>query len=245
MNYYEVAPTRIIRSGQDSFTYFSEYTYSVGQLVQIPVGKKVLEGIILQVVQKPPYETKSIIKTLEDTTLPKSLVRLSLWLAEYYRTPLATVLQTVLPRGLTVKRREKDTVTGAPIRARTPIVLNGEQQAAVEKITAVPPATVILQGVTGSGKTEVYKEVARRTLAAGKSVIVLVPEISLTSQVVDEFAQEFPNTIVTHSHMTEAERHTAWRRALTATEPVVVVGPRSALFMPVLNLGFIAVDEAH
>ena len=245
MNYYEVAPTRIIRSGQDSFTYFSEYTYSVGQLVQIPVGKKVLEGIILQVVQKPPYETKSIIKTLEDTTLPKSLVRLSLWLAEYYRTPLATVLQTVLPRGLTVKRREKDTVTGAPIRARTPIVLNGEQQAAVEKITAVPPATVILQGVTGSGKTEVYKEVARRTLAAGKSVIVLVPEISLTSQVVDEFAQEFSNTIVTHSHMTEAERHTAWRRALTAPEPVVVVGPRSALFMPVPHLGFIAVDEAH
>ncbi len=245
MKYYEVAPTKIIRAGHDKFTYCSEYTYSAGQLVHIPVGKKIREGMVLQEVQKPPYETKSIIETLEDAPLPKSLVRLSLWLAEYYRTPLATVLQTVLPRGLSVKRRKKNTARGAPIRTRTPIVLNGEQRAAVEKITTSPPATVILQGVTGSGKTEVYKKVARRTLAAGRSVIVLVPEISLTSQLVDEFAQEFSNTIVTHSHMTEAERHTAWRRALTAPEPVVVVGPRSALFMPVPNLGFIAVDEAH
>ena len=203
-----------------------------------------LEGLVVQEVQKPPYETKPIAETIEATPLPESVVQLSVWLAEYYRTPLATVLQTVLPRGLGVKRREKSAKTTTPIRTRTPIVLNKEQQSAVENILH-SPVTTILQGVTGSGKTEVYKEIARRTLAANKSVIILVPEISLTSQLVDEFAQEFPNTIVTHSHMTEAERHIAWKHALTATEPVVVVGPRSALFMPVPDLGFIAVDEAH
>ena len=203
-----------------------------------------LEGLVVQEVQKPPYETKPIAETIEATPLPESVVQHSVWLAEYYRTPLATVLQTVLPRGLGVKRREKSAKTTTPIRTRTPIVLNKEQQSAVENILH-SPVTTILQGVTGSGKTEVYKEIARRTLAANKSVIILVPEISLTSQLVDEFAQEFPNTIVTHSHMTEAERHIAWKHALTATEPVVVVGPRSALFMPVPDLGFIAVDEAH
>ena len=244
MKFYEVAPTRIVRAGQDRFTYSSEHTRSTGQLVKIPVGKKMLEGLVVQELQKPPYETKPIAETIEATPLPESVVQLSVWLAEYYRTPLATVLQTVLPRGLGVKRREKSAKTTTPIRTRTPIVLNKEQQSAVENILH-SPVTTILQGVTGSGKTEVYKEIARRTLAANKSVIILVPEISLTSQLVDEFAQEFPNTIVTHSHMTEAERHIAWKHALTATEPVVVVGPRSALFMPVPDLGFIAVDEAH
>jgi primosomal protein N' (replication factor Y) len=105
--------------------------------------------------------------------------------------------------------------------------------------------TTLLQGVTGSGKTEVYKEIARRTLADDKSTIVLVPEISLTSQVVDEFTHEFPNVLVTHSHMTEAERHVAWKKVLTATSPLIIIGPRSALFMPVQKLGAIVVDEAH
>lgn len=245
MRFYEVAPTRIVRAGQDRFTYSSEYTRPAGQLVKIPVGKKVLEGLVLQEVQNPPYETKPIAETIEATPLPDSLIQLSVWLADYYRTPLATVLQTVLPRGLTVKRREKTSAPSTGIRTRTPIVLNNEQQTAVEKISTSPPVTTILQGVTGSGKTEVYKEIARRTLAENKSVIILVPEISLTSQLVDEFAHEFPNTIVTHSHMTEAERHTTWKRALESAEPLVVVGPRSALFMPVPRLGFIAVDEAH
>src|SRR5690606_29055944 len=71
------------------------------------------------------------------------------------------------------------------------------------------------------------------------------PEISLTSQIVDEFHHEFPDVLVTHSHMTEAERHLAWRKALTSEVPMVAIGPRSALFMPVPNLGAIVVDEAH
>jgi primosomal protein N' (replication factor Y) len=74
---------------------------------------------------------------------------------------------------------------------------------------------------------------------------VLVPEISLTSQIIDEFAGEFPNVLVTHSHMTEAERHIAWRKALESDVPLVAIGPRSALFMPVPHLGAIVVDEAH
>lgn len=245
MWFYEVAPTKIVRAESSVFTYHATEQLSIGQLVTIPVGKQTLNGLIMKEVPKPPYETKAINSITETTPLPTPLTELSLWMSQYYRTPLATVLQTVLPRGLTTKRREKIVAPHLASRNRTTIVLNKDQVAAVNTIVGTPSGTVLLQGVTGSGKTEVYKELARRTLAEGRSTIVLVPEISLTSQVVDEFIHEFPNVLVTHSHMTEAERHVAWKKALTSQEPLVVIGPRSALFMPVPNLGAIVVDEAH
>lgn len=245
MKFYEVAPTKIVRAGAGVFTYQSPETLSIGTLVTIPVGKQTLNGVVVRGVEKPAYDTKAIASVIEARPLPASLIELSLWLAEYYRTPLATVLQTVLPQGLTKKRREKATSPRENSRNRTQIVFNDDQLAALNTIEEHPTGTILLQGVTGSGKTEIYKELARRTLAEGKSSIVLVPEISLTSQIVDEFTHEFSNIIVTHSHMTEAERHLAWKKALHANEPVVVIGPRSALFMPVPTLGLIVVDEAH
>lgn len=247
MKFYEVAPTRIVRSGAAVFTYHSKDALTVGQLVMIPVGKQLLTGLVIREVAQPTYDTKTVGDIIDPTPVPSGVIALALWMSDYYATPLATVLQTILPRGLTVKRRK--TVPAAPVslRNRTQIVLNDDQSAAVNTIMDVPHGTVLLQGVTGSGKTEVYKEIARRTLAEQKSVIVLVPEISLTSQLVSEFTQEFPRVLVTHSHMSEAERHVAWLAALHASahEPLVVIGPRSALFMPVPQLGLIVVDEAH
>ena len=245
MWFYEVAPTKIVRSGVSAFTYHANEQLPVGQLVTIPVGKQTLNGVILKEVPKPTYETKEISSITEAQPLPMSLIELSLWLSEYYRTPLATVLQTMLPRGLTTKRRDKELKVHQSSRTRTQIVLNEDQAKAVNTIMSLNAGTVLLQGVTGSGKTEVYKELARQTLASGRSTIVLVPEISLTSQVVDEFTHEFPDVLVTHSHMTEAERHVAWKTALNSKVPLVVIGPRSALFMPVPSLGAIVVDEAH
>lgn len=245
MWFYEVAPTKIVRSGVAAFTYHASEKLSIGQLVTIPIGKQTLNGLILKEVSKPSYETKEITSLIEPIPLPIPLIELSLWLSDYYRTPFATVLQTVLPRGLTTKRREKPTKPHESSRDRTQIVFNEDQTKALNTIMDTPSGTILLQGVTGSGKTEIYKELARRTLADQKSVIVLVPEISLTSQVVDEFTHSFSNVLVTHSHMTEAERHIAWKKALTATEPLVVIGPRSALFMPVPHLGAIIIDEAH
>jgi len=245
MWFYEVAPTKIVRSNANTFTYHSNQQLSVGYLVLIPVGKQQLTGLVIKPVSKPAYETKPIDGVIETTALPQSLVELSLWLADYYHTPLATVLQTVLRRGLTKKRRSKEVQPHVSTRNRTTIVLNDDQTEAVKKIMAQPSGTTLLQGVTGSGKTEVYKEITRRTIADCKSVIILVPEIGLTSQVVDEFIHEFNHTIVTHSHMTEAERHLAWQKVLHASEPTVIIGPRSALFMPAYQLGAILVDEAH
>ena len=243
--YYEVAPLRIIRAGSSSFTYASSEPVAVGCIVTIEVGKKKLVGLVMSSTTQPTYATKDISSVIETTPLPSGLIQLAIWLAAYYTTPLATVLQTVLPRGLDKTRRVRPAQSHTSKRDRTTIVFNKDQERAVTEIMDSNDGTVILQGVTGSGKTEVYKEIARRMVQDGKSAIILVPEISLTSQIVSEFLHEFPGVVVTHSHMTEADRHAVWKLVLTATTPQIVIGPRSALFMPVPKLGAVIIDEAH
>lgn len=245
MHYYEVAPLRIIRPNSPTFTYEFARKLSAGQVVAIPVGKSIVTGIIMQVVTKPSYETKVITDVSELLPIPKALVHVSSWMATYYATHLATVLQTVLPRGLTKKRRGAYKNAVAPARNRTNFVFNRVQLSALEELEAASPGTVLLHGVTGSGKTTVYIEYAKRQIAKGKSVIVLVPEIALTPQLVSEFQHHFTNIILTHSRQTEAERHLAWLEALQSTTPRIVIGPRSALFMPLASIGAIIIDEAH
>jgi primosomal protein N' (replication factor Y) (superfamily II helicase) len=104
---------------------------------------------------------------------------------------------------------------------------------------------ILLHGVTGSGKTEIYLRAVKETLEVGKRAMVLVPEISLTPQAVKRFLSRFPDQVgVIHSQLSEGERYDTWRRVRNG-ELSVIVGPRSALFMPVENLGLIVVDECH
>lgn len=127
--------------------------------------------------------------------------------------------------------------------------LNGEQAAALGKITGgIDSQTlkvVLLHGVTGSGKTEVYLQALSHALARGKGAIVLVPEIALTPQTVERFRGRFGEGLaVLHSHLSDGERHDEWHRVKRG-EARVVVGARSALFAPVKELGLIVVDEEH
>lgn len=245
MYYYEVAPNQIVRAGSAAFTYSSDALLSVGQLVIIEVGKKALTGVVLRKTNQPSFAVKPVTSLIETSPLPDPLVKLALWLSDYYVTPLATTLQTLLPRGLTKARRSRPDIPRETTRDRTTIVFTSEQQQALATIESMSPGTALLHGVTGSGKTSVYVELAKRALARGESAIILVPEIALTSQLVDEFSHHFSDIILTHSRQTEAERHLAWRQALTSTIPQVIIGPRSALFLPVAKVGLIVIDEAH
>ncbi len=246
MNYYEIAPNKIVRNNANHFTYSSEVKLAIGQIVSIPVGKKNMIGVVVKKTEKPSYEVKSINQIIEKNPIPNELLSLVVWISEYYCTHLATCLQLIIPAGIDKKRRViKNRNNTSEIRERTKILLNTDQQDAVSKILDSNGKTVILHGITGSGKTKVYIESAKKTIDSGRSVVVLVPEISLTTQIVDEFSSEFKNVIVTHSKQTEATRHHQWKLALNSSEPVVVIGPRSALFMPLDNLGLIVVDEFH
>ena len=245
MHYYEVAPNQIVRADSDSFTYSSDTILKIGQVVLIEIGKKQMVGVVLHEIPKPAYPVKSVISTIEQVPLPTQLIDLAKWLSKYYITPLATVMQAILPSGIRKNRRTQTSIPLIIKRDRTNIVFNKGQSAALEILKKYDSGTFLLQGITGSGKTELYIEIAKNAIANNKSVIILVPEIALTSQLIAEFSNHFNNLIVTHSKMTEAARHIAWTEALNSASPRVVIGPRSALFSPLQNIGAIIIDESH
>ena len=245
MKYYEVSPVGIVRQDSVSFIYTSDSPLTIGTIVEIEVGKKRMIGIVIAPSIKPSYPTKSISRVLIDTPLPTALVSLAQWMSVYYGTHLGIVWSTILPRGITKKRRPRPVETRKKLRDRTHFVLNESQLSALKEITNMSPGSAILHGVTGSGKTAVYIEAARATLDQGKSVIVLTPEIGLTPQLIDDFTAHFNTILTTHSRQTEAERHLTWQAALDATSPHIAIGPRSALFLPLKEVGLIIIDEAH
>lgn len=245
MHYYEVAPTAIVRTTADTFTYGSDDELAIGSIVTVPLGKKILVGVIVSQVKKPDYAIKMIESVVDNEPLPQPLLSTLRWISNYYSTHMATVLQTALPRGLTKKRRDNQKITPVHKRNRTKNVFTTDQSRAISAIDESVPGTILLHGVTGAGKTLVYIESVRKVLESGSSAIVLVPEIALTSQLVAEFALHFDNILLTHSRQTEAERHRTWQQALRAKKPQVVIGPRSALFMPLQQVGLIIIDECH
>jgi primosomal protein N' (replication factor Y) len=145
----------------------------------------------------------------------------------------------------------RDPLEGRAFRPTEPLPLTPDQQAAWEPIQAAlfgespEPAPFLLHGVTGSGKTEIYLQAVAEVLSQGRKAIVLVPEISLTPQTVARFAGRFPGRVtVFHSDLTDGERYDVWRQARAGLVDVVV-GPRSALFLPLTPLGVIVLDEEH
>ena len=245
MHFYLVAPTTRVHT-EGLFTYSSVNTIPIGTVVLIEIGKKQSIGVVLKKVTKPEFKTKEIVRILEEKPLPRPLLGLASWLERYYASPIPSVWQTILPSGMQKKRRDSSVETPHFVRKRSKITLTAAQQKAIESLSKDTSSTSLLQGVTGSGKTAIYIELAKKTVQKDKkSVIILVPEIALTSQLISEFEQHFSDILLSHSGMSEAQRHITWQKALNATSPQLIIGPRSALFLPASNIGLIVIDEAH
>ena len=157
-------------------------------------------------------------------------------------------LKPLLEKGLAI-RAERAAIGGTAVEvaAATPgPALNEAQQEAVQAVSsAVGFGAFVLDGVTGSGKTEVYLELIRRSIDAGRQALVLVPEIGLTPQLIDRFRTRLGfEPALLHSGLTDVERLDAWRRARLGDAPLVV-GTRSAVFTPMPKLGLVIVDEEH
>lgn len=280
----------------DQLTYLvpeNSTTPGVGDFVLCQIQKRWLVGVVVETNVSPP---EGVVLRPVYPVIPlkisKTLVKLGLWLSEYYLCELGVAFQPIVPEYLqdlrtykllksqTVKKNlslkqflkkstlqdvldlmariiDEPQVIGfrrysmpqiAELAIKVPETPTEEQSVALEKI--VPYVTrgkyrsFLIHGVTGSGKTMLYLWLAQRALNLGKSSLVLVPEISLTPQLMSLFRSIMGDrATVYHSGLSKGERLGVWLRV--QNEPMVVVGPRSALFLPYKDLGLIVVDEEH
>ena len=245
--FYEVIPAKIIGKNSVSvLTYSSETDLKPGHIVLMPLRNAKIPGIIIKKVREPNFKVRPIEKLLYDEPLPIHLLKSLSWLSEYYQNSLPSVASCVLPSGIAKTRRINNLSQVSFKENSQDIPLNNEQKQALNRIKSTKTATKLLFGITGSGKTNIYLTLTKEVVKAKKSVILLVPEIALTSQLVQIFEQTFgQNIVLLHSNQTERERHLSWEKILNSKDPLIIVGPRSALFAPVKNLGLIIIDEAH
>jgi len=167
--------------------------------------------------------------------------------AKCTQSPITALRRRGLIRCRT-ERVENIRAAEPPTVRRPHLKLNADQQKALDAILATLNSrehkTVLIHGVTGSGKTEVYIQAIQEVIHFGRQAIVLVPEISLTPQTVERFRRRFGEVAVLHSHLTDAERHWHWQQIAEGKVPLVV-GARSAIFAPTPNPGLIVLDEEH
>ncbi|MHB8508406.1 MAG: replication restart helicase PriA [Candidatus Dormibacteria bacterium] len=253
-------------AGVEAFTYevpeAMAATIVEGSRVVVPFGKRTVNGYVLELVSASDHPSPRALEALADepSLLLPHQIGLARWVAHEYAAPLAEVVRAMIPPGIRSlkvnSKRPRGPRVESRIRslARTAVArpdreLSPAQEVAVDAVrdslSAGVPTHLLLHGVTASGKTEVYLEALEMCLASGRGAIVLLPEVSLTPQLTARFAERFSGDIaVLHSRLTPAERAFEWRR-LRSGEARIAVGPRAAIFAPVLQLGLVVVDEEH
>ena len=230
----------------------------IGGWVKVPFGRTTTHAFIVE-NPKPISELsssvplsalKSILEVGEEGAIfPPDVMELCRWAQKYYGSPLGEILHCASPPaslGLRSTRKEaralKDSKNIQIVQGHE---LTSDQKAALETLQNLPMKVALLHGVTGSGKTEIYLELAKKTLAEGKGVILLVPEIALTSQLHRRFEENLGVPVALwHSALADGKRRDQGA-ALRRGELRVVVGARSAVFAPVANLGLMIIDEEH
>lgn len=253
------------------FDYRSEAPIAEGLRVIVPFGRRKMIGVVVENPAEPSYEPKQIkpIEAVLDDLPPfdEAWLRLARFAADYYQRPLGEVMLPTLPPPLRkptsyqgkrsgagpVARMDsrKRKAARAPATPDQPPELNDAQRAAVETIAGLDSfKPVLLHGVTGSGKTEVYLRAAEKVLAAGRQVLLMVPEINLTPQLEGALRGRLEALVgpeglaVMHSGLSDGERLQAWTRAQRG-QARMLLGTRMSIFAPLTELGLIVVDEEH
>lgn len=252
---------------QGSLTYRVPATLApqvrVGMLVIVPVKRKHYTAIVISTREA---EDQSTLRDMTSIVEPLPLVRpeqlrLWRWMAQYYMCTPGEVAKAALPAGFKdeekMARRAAKTSQSVPDFTLPPVKalpeqlrhqLSEAQETAVQQIQEAWAKTpvVLLHGVTSSGKTEVYIRLIQEALSRGEQVLYLVPEIALTTQLTTRLGKVFGEQMgIWHSKFTDKQRMDLWRRQLTPEAFPLVLGVRSAVFLPWQRLGLIIVDEEH
>ncbi len=227
---------------------------SVGDIVLVPFGSRRLYGVIWRISDFPETSKplKEIYVKFDLPTIPAVNLEFIEWVANYTLTPLGAMLKLMLsvPQVFKALKRQSKKMNKVltPYPDFAPIHFSPAQEGAYQdlKLRLNQGYSVsVLDGVTGSGKTEVYLELIADVLRDKKQALVLLPEISLSPQMIERFTKRFgAQPSLWHSLLTPAQRRETWKQIIKG-EAKVIIGARSALFLPYLNLGLIVVDEEH
>jgi len=318
MNYFHV----LLKHVPQLLTYCSEEKISPGSLIQVKLGKRTVNGVVIEAVQKPEYECVEICKIHLSEAISPPQIELCLWMSSYYCASFQRCIQLFLPSPIwnqkilpkyeeflelsipiekalektkrakkqqelislfsqenkwplsDLKKQVSPSIVGALLKkkiikksfgelinpdqnhaskAHHDQPLTEEQEKVLETILAsgnekhraIRNKEFLLHGITGSGKTEIYLQLIRKSIEEGKQCVLLVPEIALTTEVIQYFSKQFPEQIsIVHSKRSERERVQTWHR-IHSGKTKLILGSRSALFTPWKNLGNIIIDEEH
>ena len=243
--YYNII---IARPFDKVFTYkLDDQSLEIGQIVIVPFGKAMEVGMVMEIdVKKPDYNIKKIESVISGIKFNEINIKFLKWVSDYTLAPIGSVLKlfTINKDIISYQRDTND----LPEPSFKSTILNDEQDKAkvdILKIQEHSHKPIVLEGVTGSGKTEVYFDLIEREINESKQILIMVPEISLTPQLENRFKERFGLEIkIWHSKITPKRRKEIWHKCYDG-EPLVVIGARSSLFLPFKNLGLTVIDEEH
>lgn len=242
--YYQI----YVKKRRSTYTYSSDKELEIGTYCEVDFAKSKLLGIVIRESKKEDigdFKIKSIDKVLLDIPkIPENILNLAIFINTYYITDFFASLALIGPYEKmsldSIKKLEiEDTVIKEEIH------LSEKQSEIYSKIVNSEENYFLLHGITGSGKTQIYIKLIIEALNRKKGSIFLVPEISLTTQMVTGLKKIFGDNIsIIHSKMTPAKKKAEWEKIYSGKSKIVI-GARSAIFAPVNNLGYIIIDEEH
>lgn len=225
-------------------------TLTRGSSVLVPLGKRQATGVVVGFDADCSLDEEKI-KDITDVNpdrppLDEAHLTWLEWLSQYYVYPLGQVVELAFAPLNKAGRKKKTTITNIDSPMTPEPTLTDEQKSVLAAIQSSSGfKTHLLFGVTGAGKTEVYMQLLKSTLDRGEKALMLVPEISLTPQVISRFTSRFGDRVaVLHSHLTDRDRTIQWWEIFDGKKDILI-GARSALFCPIPQLGLIVVDEEH
>ena len=235
----------------NTFDYLCKDKVGIGSRVKVPFGNKKVTGIVLSHKDKSSFTKLREVEEVIDheVLLSNEILTFLSWSANYYHHPIGEVLSNAIPKNL---RNGKPAVIKKPGEVHDKVSSSGfeltnEQNFAISEVLKNSSEFngFLLHGVTGSGKTEVYLSITEQLLKKGKQVLVLVPEIGLTPQMISRFEQRIEGRVVAvHSQLNDTQKQDAYLMAKDG-DAKVILGTRSAIFTPIPNLGLVIVDEEH
>ncbi|MFA5926892.1 MAG: primosomal protein N' [Patescibacteria group bacterium] len=248
----DIIPEKKTNVEKEVFSYLvpgeMEDQISIGSIVSAPFGKNKIRGAVIgisdETSQPSAFELREITGIDPSFNLPAHYIPLIKWMSEYYLCSQGEALSLFLP---TEMKRPGRVAREDEHEISIPKKLSLEQESVFldlkRKLDSGPKKPALILGVTSSGKTEVYLRLAKEVINMGKQVVVLVPEIVLTPQTMERFRECFgDNVALIHSGLSKSERYKNYFDFYSGAKPIIV-GPRSALFVPSKNLGLIILDE--